>query len=383
MAILVEATIPQADRHHGASPVPVKQHHLAPRTPAPTTPALSRGRGGTYSPTVDVVRFVDGTTAHTDLIRLNPNIDAYSLDFTGTSPRQLSHYREVGSWQGHVPSAAMWREEITRVLANSYPFVSIGELTRRLANAGHLGTGAIRKHEAIAATQAAIWRLTNGLELDTRALDAPVRALARIGDHPSARPVAETASGVDWVSVMPAGESVHLELELAGQPQLAAFGFTPGARTGRHQVRVRLERSHDGLDWHPVSHSSVEVPAGRGRGIVRRLGHGATLSSSRASAGSRGHRFYRLTATGPTDRDGLLELRDVRVQLAGGSRFRNGERVVRLYQMLLSLVDDGLPAPSDLHARLLIGAKTADGPGVFTPVVSLAPSASRVFPLAR
>ncbi|MGC3953327.1 MAG: thioester domain-containing protein [Propionicimonas sp.] len=378
MAILVEATAPVADRFHSATPAPATQRQLA-----PAAPPLSRGRGGTYSPTVDVVRFADGTTAHTDLIRLNPNIDAYSLDFTGTSPRQLSHYREAGSWQAHVPNAALWREEITRILANSYPFVSTAELTRRLANAGYRGAGAIRKHEAIAATQAAIWRLTNGLELDTSALDAPVRALARIGDHPSARPVVETAAGLDWVSVLPAGEAVHLELELAGRPQLAAFGFTPGARTGRHQVRVHLERSHDGLDWYPVSHSGVEVPTSRGRGIVRRLGHGATLSSSKASAGSRGHRFYRLTATGPTDRDGLLELRDVRVQLTDSPRFRNSERIVHLYQSLLALVDGGLPAPSDVHARLLIGAKTAGGPGVFTPVVSLAPSASAAFSLAR
>lgn len=28
-------------------------------------------------------------------IRLNPNVDAYSLDFDGVSPRQLCHYREV------------------------------------------------------------------------------------------------------------------------------------------------------------------------------------------------------------------------------------------------------------------------------------------------
>ena len=33
---------------------------------------MTRYRGGTYSPTVDTVVFTDGTTARTDLIRLNP-----------------------------------------------------------------------------------------------------------------------------------------------------------------------------------------------------------------------------------------------------------------------------------------------------------------------
>lgn len=35
---------------------------------------LTRYRGGTYSSTVDEVVFTDGTSARTDLIRLNPTI---------------------------------------------------------------------------------------------------------------------------------------------------------------------------------------------------------------------------------------------------------------------------------------------------------------------
>ena len=44
---------------------------------------MTRYRGGTYSHTVDRIVFADGTTARTDLIRLNPNLQAYSLDFAG------------------------------------------------------------------------------------------------------------------------------------------------------------------------------------------------------------------------------------------------------------------------------------------------------------
>ena len=118
---------------------------------------MTRYRGGTYSSTVDTVVFADGTSARTDLIRLNPNIDAYSLDFHGVSPRHLSHYREVGWWAARRPSAIRWQTEITRILAAGYPFRSTAELTRRLTAAGYdLGAAEIRPHEAIAATQAAI-----------------------------------------------------------------------------------------------------------------------------------------------------------------------------------------------------------------------------------
>ena len=46
-----------------------------------------------------------------------------------------------------------------------------------------------------AATQAALWRLTNHLELDTRPLDEPVRASARIGEHPASRRITPDADG--------------------------------------------------------------------------------------------------------------------------------------------------------------------------------------------
>ena len=42
--------------------------------PATELPRMTRYRGGTYSHTVDTIVFADGTTARTDLIRLNPNL---------------------------------------------------------------------------------------------------------------------------------------------------------------------------------------------------------------------------------------------------------------------------------------------------------------------
>ncbi len=299
-------------------------------------PALSRVRGGLYSSTVDLIRFADGTTAHTDLIRLNPNIDAYSLDFAGLSPRRLAHYHEA-PWQQAPRTAGPWRDEITRLLANSYPAVPTAELTRRLRESGYpLGPGEIRRHEAIAATQAAIWRLTNGLELDTQPLDRPVAARARIGEHPSSRPIDAATGRLDWHTPLPAGETVYLELTLADARLLQSYSVTVGSRTGKHELELHLEQSADAVRWSRVSRSTMQLGPRRptGRPVHRRLGSTATLASTHA-AGQRGHQHYRLAVTGPLERDGLLDLRDIRVEV-GGRRFRNNERVVYLYDLLLA-----------------------------------------------
>ncbi len=335
--------------------------------PAPLATPLSRVRGGMYSSTVDLIRFADGSTAHTDLIRLNPNIDAYSLDFGGRSPRRLAHYREA-SWHQAPQRSARWRREITRLLTNSYPAVSTTELTRRLRESGYpLGTGEIRRHEAIAATQAAIWHLTNGLELDVQPLDAPIAARARIGAHPAARPLA-AAGSLEWHTPLPAGETAYLELTLAEALQLRSYAFTVGARTGRHPVEIRLEQSTDGVRWNPVSGSAITLDArgSAGRRLRRRLGVTATLASADAAAGHRGHRHYRLAASGPLERDGLLDLRQVAIDLGSGQRFRNNDRVVYLYDLLLDRtagIDAGpaLRQPADHDPAGMTGPFTLAG----------------------
>ena len=143
-------------------------HPLAPSRPAVTVrrrvrprptvdlPRLTRYRGGTYSATVDTVTFVDGSTARTDLIRLNPGVDAYSLDFTGESPTRPSHYR-MDTWSA-VPNlrAHAFEAEVDWILRNSFPRLTAAELSRRLRAAGYpLGAANISEHEAIAGTQAA------------------------------------------------------------------------------------------------------------------------------------------------------------------------------------------------------------------------------------
>lgn len=347
-----------------------------PQPSARRVAALSRMRGGMYSSTVDLIRFADGSTAHTDLIRLNPNIDAYSVDFGGISPRRLAHYREA-AWR-HAPAPiGPWHRQLTQLLSNSHPAVSTTELTRRLREHGYpVGAAEIRRHEAIAATQAAIWHLTNGLELDTQPLDVPVAARSRIGDHPSGRPVELEDGRLDWHTPLPAGESVHLELTLAESLQLRSFSFTLGTRTGGHGVEIHLEQSSDGVRWSRVSRSAIEIGERRpaGRHWHRRLGTAATLSSANAADGHLGHRHYRLTARGDRDRDGLLDLRHIRLEIGGSRRFRNNERVVYLYGLLLAEVTDPASVVPLQQARLLIGSSTPTGPAEFTPLVALMPS---------
>ena len=147
---------------------------------------MTRYRGGTYSHTVDKIVFADGTSARTDLIRLNPNLQAYSLDFTGTAPHHPSPYR-LGAWSAlpHL-EARVCEAAVEWIVRHSFPMRSTAALSEQLRQAGYpLGAANISEHEAIAGTQAAIWHLTNGLNLDTRPLECAHCGAPRTrsGDH--------------------------------------------------------------------------------------------------------------------------------------------------------------------------------------------------------
>jgi TQXA domain-containing protein len=69
------------------------------------------------------------------------------------------------------------------------------ELSRRLPLAGYpLGSANISEHEAIAATQAAIWRFTNDLELDNRPRNVPI-AVRRTGNWSSSSSMVNSELG--------------------------------------------------------------------------------------------------------------------------------------------------------------------------------------------
>ena len=125
---------------------------------------------------------------------------------------------------------------------------STTELSQQLRQAGYpLGPANISEHEAIAATQAAIWYLTNGLALDTRPLNVPVAV------HRAPGPV--------------------LTFEFDGQPQLGGYSVWTASDSA---VSCKLQKSANGVDWQDVSGSQLTDDAGKGR-HQRTLGVGSTL----------------------------------------------------------------------------------------------------------
>ena len=263
-------------------------------------PRMTRYRGGTYSHTVDRIVFADGTTARTDLIRLNPNLDAYSLDFTGISPHLPSRYR-LGTWSALPHLRGRDREaQIGWILRHSFPIITAAELSRQLRAAGYpLGAANISDHEAIAATQAAIWYFTNGLALDTQPLNVPV-AVRR-------------------------GPGTVITYEFDGHPQIGGYSVWTTSDT---PVSLRLQKSANGVDWHDVSGSQLTTGPAKGR-YQRTLGVGSTLSSSSHGRRGRGFRYYRLITAAPN-------IGHVSFWLTGTRHYRNADRVVHLYNYLLA-----------------------------------------------
>jgi TQXA domain-containing protein len=281
-----------------ARPAVTVRRRVPPR-PTVDIARMTRYRGGTYSHTVDTIVFTDGASARTDLIRLNPNVDAYSLDFAGVSPTTPSRY-QVETWSA-VPNvrAHAVEAEVDWILRNSFPHLKTGVLSRKLRAAGYpLGLANISEHEAIAGTQAAIWFFTNGLELDNRRRNVPNR-------------VVRTADGV--------------VAEFDDEPELGGYTIDIAAEG---DTTVVLQKSIDGVRWRDVAASTLTVGAGR-RAHRKSLGVGATVSASGPGRAGRGHRFYRLAVTG------AATIGEIGFWLNGAGNYRNPDRIVHLYNYLL------------------------------------------------
>ena len=275
---------------------------------------MTRYQAGTYSHTVERIVFADGSSARTDLIRLNPGFAGYSLDFTGVAPHHPSRY-ELADWTAlprlAARDAGRGREaEVDWILRHSFPMRTTSQLSDQLRTSGYpLGAAHISEHEAIAGTQAAIWYFTNGLALDNRPLNLPV-AVRR-------------------------GPGAAITFEFDGDPQLGGYSVrtTAGAT-----LQLRLQKSTDGIDWHDVSGSSLNIEAS-GDGDIgerrhqRKLGVGSTTSTSRHGSAGRGYRYYRLMADTVA---GAAAIEHVDFALTGTRHYRNADRVVHLYNYLLA-----------------------------------------------
>ncbi|OHT83103.1 thioester domain-containing protein [Mycobacteroides saopaulense] len=293
---------------------------------------LTRYRGGTYSSTVDEVVFTDGTSARTDLIRLNPTIAAYSLDIAGIAPNLPSGYA-VADWLSVANLRARTREsQVAWILANSFPALSTAQLSRRLRAAGYLGAANIKDHEAIAGTQAAIWFLTNGVELDTAARNVP----SATRKSPS-----------------------FIEFEFNERPQLGGLAVRTGAE--QRPADVRLHASIDGSMWREVSSSELSFAAGEAR-YVKALGVGATVAETRHGGSNLGYRFYRLYVQG-----GTAAIEDVEFWLHDARNHRNADRVVQLYRYLL---EQSLFATGQVdHAPTIDDSQAVMAAGLMGPFV--------------
>ena len=114
---------------------PIAPVHHATRSIVSGLPArLNRYLGGLCSPTIQMIQLTDGRRARTDLVRLNPTVDAYSLDLDGIAPTPVSHYRPSRqSDTGTRPADPA----LARILAGSFPLVTLPELSRRVRAAGY------------------------------------------------------------------------------------------------------------------------------------------------------------------------------------------------------------------------------------------------------
>lgn len=108
------------------------------------------------------IRWADGTSSETELVRLDDQHPAYALvpGPTGTSHRELS-------WLESDWLAGEWA--LTQVVAQGFGRVGLDELRRRLRRAGYATAAAeLTAEDAIAGTQAAVWHVSAGRDLDAR-----------------------------------------------------------------------------------------------------------------------------------------------------------------------------------------------------------------------
>lgn len=324
--------------------VPAERANLA-AVPA-TRDTFRRYRPGTYSATVETVRLTDGRSVRTDLIRLNPNVECYTLDVDGAAPRGVAHYTvtqwaEARELEGSAP-------DVATILRASYPAVGLAELSARVRHDGHpLGTANLRAHEAIAATQAALWHVTNGVDLDTRPVAAPVAITVRQDGQPQAAMVSPERPA--WMGAVTRDRGVQLQLTLADRLQLGSYSVVFASRSQLGGVRVHLERSSDGSTWTPVPSSTVT--AVDDAHVHKMLGVGATLADGQGH----GYAHYRVVITTESPIESRIGVEQVSLTAAGAPAYPNPDRVVHLYDYLVGRLRRQA-APSEHVSIRLAGA---------------------------
>ncbi len=199
--------------------------------------------------------------------------------------------------------ARSYEAEVDWIVRNSFPTLGTAELSRRVRGRRGvpLGSANLAEHEAIAATQAAIWLFTNGLALDNRARNEPARA------YPMPTASCSTSTG------------------------LPSWAATRSNWNRPPRCRWCCRSRTTACCGEDVAASGLNIAAGRGA-HRRTLGVGSTVSSTRPGRGPEGYRYYRLAVL--SDRDALVRVTDIRFWLNGSGAYANSDRVVHLYNYL-------------------------------------------------
>lgn len=316
-----------------------------------------RYRGGTYSSTIHRIILADGAAARTDLVRLNPGVRAYSLDFDGKVAATPVTYRAAGPAHPHVAS----------LVAASYPRVDLATLTARVRAAGHaIGAANIRDDEAIAATQAAIWHLTNGLHLHTTPRNTPVSVRARAGGDAVA--ALRSSHGITLDAGVVEGRPLNVDVDFAHRPVLASVSLDLDSSGPSDDLRLELFKA-TATGWAPVR--GVRYTPTDGPQTLR-LPPLATVSDSRHGV-SQGHRRYRVAVSSASSEPLAVSVSGLRFGLSGESAFRNASNVVALYDYLLARVGQRRATPA--HDAVVL---VADGAPGLTPLIAAIPAAAGI-----
>jgi TQXA domain-containing protein len=214
---------------------------------------------------------VDRGETTTSLFRLNgggPALLAYCIELNVRATPGAS-YREVG-WESAWLGDARKLGQITWILAHSFPTLSVETLARQTGLTG------LTSVEAVAGTQAAIWRISNGARLSS-ATAARVRTLASWLTGP--RNTGATEPSTPGLSLSPAQIADSAGKRL-GPIVVRAQGVVP-AVTLKAPPGVTIWRDGDRV-W-------LDVPDTAAAGVaeVRASGTG-TIPAGRVFVGSRG-----------------------------------------------------------------------------------------------
>lgn len=234
---------------------------VLPGAPTPYSPLRAPLAVRTVTAGTDV-RWSDGTTTRTQLLELDGRHAGYALSPLPepASAASRTSFRET-SWLDSDRLADEWT--LTQVVAQGYGRVGLDELRRRLRRAGYATAAEeLTVGHAIAATQAAVWHVATGRDLDARHVNPLAVShlydylLARAGVAGYGRPEARVALGPRHFIAGTSAVEIHGAEVVDADGRSLAGVVVPGQRfhvvggprriTLRHgAVRARLLSARD------------------------------------------------------------------------------------------------------------------------------------------